>query len=82
MNDQANAVLEVVRAIVEEILEIPGDEVRFGVSLKELGANSLDRVEIVTEVIEELGLDVSMRDLAGLRNIGELVSFLQDKLAA
>ncbi len=48
-------------------------------ALKDLGANSLDRAEIVTGSMEDLGLSFPMRELAGVGNIGELVSFLHSK---
>ena len=48
-------------------------------ALKDLGANSLDRAEIVTGSMEDLGLSFPMRELAGVSNIGELVSFLYSK---
>ena len=48
-------------------------------ALRDLGANSLDRAEIVTGSMEDLGLAFPMRELAGVSNIGELVSFLHSK---
>jgi len=48
-------------------------------ALKDLGANSLDRAEIVTGSMEDLGLAFPMRELAGVGNIGALVSFLYSK---
>ena len=48
-------------------------------ALKDLGANSLDRAEIVTGSMEVLGLAFPMRELAGVGNIGALVSFLYSK---
>jgi len=80
MSTETDRVLEVVRTVVVEVLEIDGGLVTAGTSLKALGANSLDRVEIVTMVIEDLGLHMPLRELAHLTNIGELVGFLGPRL--
>ena len=52
------------------------------ISLKDLGANSLDRAEIVTGSMEDLGLSFPMRELAKISNIRELVAFLHSKASA
>jgi polyketide biosynthesis acyl carrier protein len=43
--------------------------------LKELGANSVDRAEILMMTMESLSLQVPMVDFFGIKNIGELVDF-------
>jgi polyketide biosynthesis acyl carrier protein len=45
-------------------------------SLVELGANSVDRVEVVTACMERLDLTVPLSRFANANNIGELVSAL------
>ncbi|AEA62698.1 MULTISPECIES: acyl carrier protein [Burkholderia] len=49
-------------------------------ALKDLGANSLDRSEIVIMTLESLSLRVPLVELAGARNIGELAQVLHAKL--
>lgn len=46
----------------------------------ELGANSIDRLEIVTLSLEELNLKIPLVELAQIDGIGGLVDFLHDKL--
>ena len=75
---------EAIFAVVKEnILGILDQVDEAGIAetaaLKDLGANSLDRAEIVTGSMEDLGLAFPMRELAGVSNIGELVSFLHSK---
>jgi polyketide biosynthesis acyl carrier protein len=48
--------------------------------LEDLGANSLDRAEILTLCLEALQLDIPRRELVGPLNIGELAKVLHDKL--
>jgi polyketide biosynthesis acyl carrier protein len=62
---------------------VPGlEEHRFqpSESLKELGANSMDRSEIVMMTLESLALTIPLVETARARNIGELVSVLHEKL--
>lgn len=49
-------------------------------SLGELGANSVDRAEILMLVLEELHLRIPRVALFGPENIGELADLLHEKL--
>lgn len=49
--------------------------------LADLGANSIDRAEIVTMVLEALSLRIRRTDVFGPANIGELATLLHQKLA-
>jgi acyl carrier protein len=51
-------------------------------SMKELGANSLDMVEIVSCAMRELKVKVPRAELAKLTNIGGLVDLLHDAVIA
>jgi polyketide biosynthesis acyl carrier protein len=44
--------------------------------LQELGADSVDRVEIIISVLDRLGLDHPMSAFSDIPDIGELVDFL------
>ncbi len=48
--------------------------------LKELGANSIDRAEIVMMVMESLNLQIPRVELFGVKNIGELADVFYEKL--
>lgn len=48
--------------------------------LKELGANSVDRVEIIMMTLEDLDLQIPLMDVSGATNIGELAEVLHGKL--
>lgn len=49
--------------------------------LQDLGANSVDRVEILMLVLESLSLQVPRIELFGPKNIGELTDLLNRKLS-
>jgi polyketide biosynthesis acyl carrier protein len=70
-------IFAVVRRHTLEILPDlqPGD-VTIDKSLTELGANSVDRVEILMYAQEELGLKIPTAELQGLHNLQGLVDLL------
>lgn len=48
--------------------------------LADLGANSVDRAEIVAMTIESLSLEISRVELAAAKSIGTLTEVLYEKL--
>ncbi|MGW0551022.1 acyl carrier protein [Streptomyces sp. Wb2n-11] len=68
---------EVVREVVGQILpdvaphDITGDR-----HLKDLGADSVDRVEIILGIMDRLGLEESMSSFGELPDIDALIDFL------
>ncbi len=55
---------------------------RFDDALRDLGANSIDRAEIVMLTLETLSLQVPLVELAGAGNVGELAERLAGFVAA
>jgi len=70
-------IFEVVKANTLKVLpDVVADEVTIDKNLTDLGANSVDRVEVVMYSLEDLRLKVPPSELQGLRNIGALVDLL------
>ena len=70
-------VLEVVKGhLVDTIEELEGVEIDPAKSMKDLGANSLDIVEVVSCSMRELKVQVPRSELNQLTNIDELVDLL------
>ena len=70
-------VLEVVkRHLVDTIEELEGVEIDPAKSMKDLGANSLDIVEVVSCSMRELKVKVPRAELNKLTNINQLVDLL------
>lgn len=70
-------VFEVVRKVIAEILPgVRSELISSEKSLKELGANSIDRMEVVTMSMEELGLKIPLMSFAEVSNIEGLVDVL------
>lgn len=62
----------ITKLIIEVIPELEDHDFGYEESLTDLGANSIDRVEIVLLTKEALSIDVPQTQLAKVRNIGEL----------
>jgi polyketide biosynthesis acyl carrier protein len=73
-------IFEIIKNNILEIMdELPNEAIKNEISLKELGANSIDRVEIITMSMEDLRLKIPLVDFAGIKNIGGLVAFFDEK---
>ena len=71
------SILECVkRNMVDTIEELEGVEIDPAKSMKDLGANSLDIVEVVSCSMRELKVKVPRSQLKNLQNINELVDML------
>ncbi|WP_127530241.1 acyl carrier protein [Paenibacillus kobensis] len=70
----------VARHVCEVIPELEGYAFKPSERLADLGANSVDRAEIVALTMEALSLQVPRVELFGAKNIGELVDVLYEKL--
>ncbi|MCX8131985.1 MAG: acyl carrier protein [Clostridia bacterium] len=70
----------IVQHVCEVIPELEGHEFKFDDRLVDLGANSVDRAEIVTMTMESLSLKIPRVELFGVKNIGELAEVIYEKL--
>src|SRR6202035_88089 len=70
-------IFEVVKANTLKVLpDLLADDVTIDKNLSDLGANSVDRVEVVLYSLEQLGLKVPTAELHGVRNLRALVDLL------
>lgn len=70
----------VKKKILDVLFDLPQESIDRSKSLKDLGANSLDRSEIAMASMEALGLKFPLRELAGVKTIDLLVNLLHEKL--
>jgi len=76
-------VFEVVKKNIRDVLfELEGQEIPLTASLKELGANSIDRADIAVQCVEDLQLKIPMIEFAGVQDIAGLVRLLTNKVNA
>lgn len=71
-------VLEKVRDLLAEQLEIPVDEISLDTDiLEDLGADSLDVVELVTSLEEEYGIVITDENAGNLHTVRQVVEFIE-----
>lgn len=68
----------VINNLVESVESLRGKEIDTSKSMKDLGANSLDIVEIVSCSMRQLKIKIPRSELAHLTNVDELVTLLHD----
>ncbi len=75
-----NNVFEVVKESIIEILpDVKEHEISIEGNLKDLGANSIDRMDIVVRTMEVMELKIPMVEFGNVKNIQELVDLLYEK---
>ena len=72
----------IVRHARDVIYSLDRDELRPTDSLEQLGANSVERMEIVLMTLESLSLNIPRVETFGPKNIGELAQLLYEKKRA
>jgi polyketide biosynthesis acyl carrier protein len=79
--DHHDPVAAVVHDVVATALPfVPAAGIRGDRDLRQLGADSVDRVEIILTLLDRLGLVLPLSDFNDLRDLDELVGLLQDAL--
>lgn len=72
-----------VKNIIVEQLGVNAEEVKNEASfIDDLGADSLDTVELVMALEEEFGAEIPDEDAEKLRTVGESINYIEQKMAA
>ncbi|MBE3582892.1 MAG: acyl carrier protein [Limnochordaceae bacterium] len=75
-------IAERVKKIVVDQLQVEADKVTEDASfLDDLGADSLDIVELVMALEEEFGLEISDEDAEKIRTVGDAIGYIQSHLS-
>ena len=75
------AVADKVKSIIVEQLGVDEEEVTPDASfVDDLGADSLDTVELVMAFEKEFDIDIPDEEAEKLRTVGDALKYLQDKL--
>ena len=78
----AEAVADRVRAIIAEQLGVKLEEVTDTASfIEDLGADSLDTVELVMALEEEFGIEIPDEDAEKMSSVGEAIKYIESKTA-
>ncbi|MBE6871300.1 MAG: acyl carrier protein [Ruminococcaceae bacterium] len=73
-------IFEKLTAIVAEQFSVDESEITENTTFEDLGADSLDVVELIMAVEEEFDVQVADEDAEGIETIGDVVNFLRDKV--
>jgi acyl carrier protein len=76
------AVEDKIREIIVEQLGVTAEEVVPEASfIDDLGADSLDIVELVMAIEEEFGLEIPDEDAERMQSIGDAISYVEERTA-
>jgi polyketide biosynthesis acyl carrier protein len=70
----------VKKSILQILPDLDPERISIEGQLRDLGANSIDRMEVTTLSMEELGLKIPMLSFAQVANIEDLVDVLKANL--
>ena len=74
-------IFEKIRAIICDQLELEEDAVTLdSVLLEDLGADSLDLVDLAMSIEDEFDIELSDEALEKIKTVGDLVSYIEDKI--
>jgi acyl carrier protein len=75
-----DAVFDKVRAIIVDQLGVDEDAViPDALFIDDLGAQSLDMVELIMAIEEEFGLDIPDEDAEKITTVGEAVEYIRER---
>ncbi len=78
MGFQKEDTFDKVVGIISEKLSIPKENVKEDTTFKDLGADSLDNVEIIMAFEDAFGLDIKDEDAEKIASIGDAVRHVHD----
>ena len=78
-----NEIFERVKEIIVEVLAVEPESVTMEASFREdLGADSLDLVELVMAFEEEFGGTISDEEAQQIKTVADAVRYIQEKMVA
>ena len=69
---------EKIAAYLASQMDIPAEDITRETTFESLGIDSLDTVEMIMDLEEELGVELELEDK--LTTVGELVEFVESKV--
>ncbi len=73
-------IFEKIAALLSEQLGVDAESITMDTSLEELGADSLDVVDLVSTMEDEFDVQLADEDLSNMTTVGDFVRFLQAEL--
>jgi acyl carrier protein len=76
-------IAEQVKQIIAEQLMVELDEVTDDASfIEDLGADSLDTVEMIMEIEDEFGIEIPDEDAEKIQTVGKAIEYVKKKVEA
>jgi len=76
----SDAIFEKVKSVIVDRLGVDESEVTLDASFKDdLGADSLDLVELVMELEDEFDLEISDEDAEKISTVGDVVEYIKSR---
>lgn len=73
------SIFEKIQEIIVKELKVDANKVTLDASLKDdLGADSLDAVEIVMDIEDEFGVEIDDTKAEAISTVGDLVSYIEE----
>lgn len=69
-------IFEKMKEIIADIMDMDASGITESDSLKALGANSIDRADIIVTTIEEVDVKIPMMSFSNAKNIGEIIDII------
>jgi polyketide biosynthesis acyl carrier protein len=79
---QREDILLVIKKNAADVLSVGVEAIASTAKLSDLGANSMDRMEIVTMTMEALDVTFPLMALAGIDSVEKLARFFEEKIEA
>ncbi len=73
-------VFEKIRDLIVEQLSVDEDAVTMETTFSDLGADSLDVVELIMAIEEEFDLQIADEDVEGISTVGDVVEYVKDRV--
>lgn len=67
---------EKVQKVIAEYKEMPVEDIKMETRFEDLDLDSLDMVELIMQIEEELGISVEMNE--ELKTVGDVVRFIEN----
>ncbi|WP_155372905.1 phosphopantetheine-binding protein [Catellatospora vulcania] len=77
--DREKIAILVTETITAILPLVTPDQIREDIHLMDLGADSVDRVEIIMLLIERCGLNEPMSSFSAIPDIGALIDFVRER---
>lgn len=71
--------LDTIKKILADQLDIDENTITEDTAIEDLGADSLDLVEIIMNIEEEFGVSVDDSDIESLKKVGDIAKYVPEK---